>query len=124
MDFLKSILNSFDPSQNGLSNELSNSFDPNKNGSVTKLSSDSTLTSIKQLLNNSNSNIFKSFQNTNNLNGLVSQIPTDLSPQNINNTITTSINPKETVKTIINDPNLNKIIAPVQPIIEPVIQKM
>ena len=43
MDFLKSI---------------SNSFDSNKNRLVTKLSTDSTLASITQLLNNSNT--FKS----------------------------------------------------------------
>ena len=131
MDFFKSLSNSFDPSQNGLSNAidpnknglsnaLTNSFDPNKNGVVTKLSTDSNIGNIIQLVNNNNT--FKNL-NTNNLNGLVSQITNDLSPQNINNTITTNINPQQITKTIINDPTLNKIIAPVKPIIKPVIEK-
>ena len=54
---------------------------------------------------------------------MVSQTTSDLSPQNVNKTITTSINPKEIAKTIINDPNLNKVLAPVQQIIKPIIQK-
>ena len=40
-----------------------------------------------------------------------------LSPQNVNNTITTSINPNEIAETIINDSNFNKILAPVRPVI-------
>ena len=59
MDFFKSLSNSFDPSQNGLSNALTNSFDPNKNGLVTKLSTNSNIGNIIQLVNNSNT--FKSF---------------------------------------------------------------
>ena len=39
------------------------------------------------------------------------------------NTITKSINPPKKAKTLINDPNLNKVLAPVQPIIKPKIQK-
>ena len=46
-------------------------------------------------------NTFKNL-NTNNLNGLVTQITNDLSHQNINNTISTSIYPKQITKTIIN----------------------
>ena len=49
---------------------------------------------------------------------MVTQISNDLSPQNVNITIKTSINSKEIGKTIINDPNLNKILAPVQPIMQ------
>ena len=55
---------------------------------------------------------------------MIIQITNDLSPQHENHTITTKINPEEITKTIINDPNLNKILAPIQPILKPIIEKL
>ena len=52
------------------------------------------------------------------MNVLVSQITNDLSTQNVNHIVTTSINPNKRAKTIINDPNLNQVLAPIQPIIK------
>ena len=61
MDFLKLLLNSFDPNKNGVANTfdsnkngLRNEFDPNKNWLVTELLTGSNIASITKSINNNN----------------------------------------------------------------------
>ena len=113
------IENALDPNKNGFVNSLDptkngfvNSLDPTKNGlsssivnnpDIQKIINDGS--TIKQVISN---------VNPNNLNNLINQIKSELSK---------NPNPKEITKQIINDPTLNQITKPIQPILQPIINK-
>ena len=110
------IENALDPNKNGFVNSLDptkngfvNSLDPTKNGlsssivnnpDIQKIINDGS--TVKQVISN---------VNPNNLNNLINQIKSEIS----------NPNPKEITKQIINDPTINQIIKPVQPILQPII---
>ena len=113
--------NALDPTKNGVSNALdptkngvSNALDPTKNG-ISKNQD------IQNLINNKA--IDQISQNTKNINDTINKLKWEFSPQNITNTFNHNINPKEITKQIINDPTLNKITKPVQPTLQPIINK-
>ena len=109
------FIDTLDPTKNGLVNTL----DPTKNGLANTILNDPN---IKSISNNATvKQVFKNI-NPNNINGIISQLTNELSPQHITHTIN-NINPKEITTQIINDPNLNKIIKPIQPTLQPIVKQ-
>jgi len=109
------IENALNPNTNGLTNDLnvvSDALNPTKNGLSSSIVNNPE---IQKIINNGStvkqviSNV-----NPNNLNNLINQIKSELSK---------NPNPKEITKKIINDPTINQIIKPVQPTLQPIIDK-
>jgi len=92
----QNIENALDPTKNGLSSSIVNNPD------IQKIINDGS--TVKQVISN---------VNPNNLNNLINQIKSELS----------NPNPKEITKQIINDPILNQITKPIQPTLQPIINK-
>ena len=128
--------NALNPNTNGLTNSINNTNqaaanarNPNTNGFIKTLdptqngvaSSITKNQDIQDLINNNAINQIS--QTTKNINDTINKLKWEFSPQNITKTINHNINPKEITKQIINDPTLNKITKPVQPTLQPIINK-
>ena len=132
MNFFNDIGNALNPNTNGLTNSINNTnqatvnaLNPNTNGFIKTLDPTQNGISKNQDIQNliNNNAIHQISQNTKNINDTINKLKWEFSPQNITNTFNHNINPKEITKQIINDPTLNKITKPVQPTLQPIINK-
>ena len=132
MNFFNDIGNALNPNTNGLTNSINNTnqaaanaLNPNTNGFIKTLDPTQNGISKNQDIQNliNNNAIHQISQNTKNINDTINKLKWEFSPQNITKTINHNINPKEITKQIINDPTLNKITKPVQPTLQPIINK-
>ena len=109
---------------NNTNQAAANALNPNTNGFIKTLDPTQNGISKNQDIQNliNNNAIHQISQNTKNINDTINKLKWEFSSQNITNTFN-NINPKEITKQIINDPTLNKITKPVQPTLQPIINK-